>query len=268
MTAVSSAVSPGTLLRQPPDGSIEAGAPLTGFGGFHGGLTLGLLTSAMQAHVPGQPLRSATARYRRPLDGRFHIEVAPGQVGRTATMLSATAVGTRGAHVEASAVFGAPDAGTWPVFTPPAPNAPPPQDLEVFSIPPEFVPIAVYTEIRPVGPNRPYAGGSNPELTAWIRLVEDDEPPDTHRFVFLMDGLAPSYAAVLSTLAPVPTLELTVRPGPGLATASSPWVLLRATTTAADAGGWADERIDAWGPDGEYLGSAQQLRVVRTTNRR
>jgi Thioesterase-like superfamily len=264
MTVISSATSPGVLLRRPLVGSIEASSHLSGFGGFHGGLALGLLTAAMQAEVAGLPLRTATARYRRPLDGLFRIEITPSQAGRTVTTLSATAVGAKGPCVEASAVFGAPSTGTWPVFTPQAPDVPPPQDLEVFSIPPEFVAIAAYTEIRPVGAARPYAGGADPELTAWIRLVEDDEPPDAHRFVFLMDGLAPSYAAVLSTLALVPTIELTVRPSFGLAAASSPWVLLRATTTSADAGGWTEERIDAWGVDGDYLGCAHQLRVVRT----
>jgi hypothetical protein len=118
-------------------------------------------------------------------------------------------------------------------------------------------------QIRPVGPNRPYAGGSEPELTAWIRLVEDDQPPDLLRFVLLLDGLAPSYAVMLTSLALIPTVELTVRPAAALATVTSPWVLLRARTRAAGADGWSDEEIQAWGPDGGYLGSAQQLRMIR-----
>jgi hypothetical protein len=263
MTETSS-ISPGALLRRPPPDGVAAAPHLNGFGGFHGGLTLGLLTSALSAEVAGLPLRSVTARFGRPLDGAFRIDVVPGRAGRTVTTATATVTGEKGVHVEASALFGAPAAGSWPVFTPPAPAAPPPADLDVFAIPAEFVPIAAYTEIRPVGPNRPYIGGADPELTAWIRLSEDDEPPDLHRFMFLMDGLAPAYAAVLSTLALVPTLELTVRPSHDLAAATSPWVLLRARTTAADAGGWNEERIDAWGADGTYLGSAHQLRVIRT----
>ena len=78
-----------------------------------------------------------------------------------------------------------------------------------------------------------------------------------------MDALPPSYAAILSALAPIPTVELTVRPGQSLARASSPWVLLHARTRAASADGWIDEEIHAWGPDGAHLGSAQQLRLMR-----
>jgi hypothetical protein len=120
-------------------------------------------------------------------------------------------------------------------------------------------------EIRPVGPNRPYTGGAEPELTAWIRLLEDDEPPDVHRLILLMDGLAPSYAAVLTELVPLPTVEFTVGPAAGLKRAASPWVLLRARTHQAGADGWVDEGIDAWGPDGDHLGSARQVRLVRPT---
>src|SRR5437879_2266312 len=265
MTATSTKIPPGALLRGPIDGEIEAYPHLNGFGGFHGGLALGLLTTAMHAEAQQseQWPRTATARFHRPLEGGFRIEVTPGRSGRTVSSISAAAVGTKGPCVEAHAVFGAPSAGGWPVFTPPMPAAPPPLDLEIFAIPPEFVAIAAYTEIRPVGPARPYAGGREPELTAWIRLTEDDEPPDLARFIFLMDGLAPSYTAVFATLALVPTVELTVRPAPGLAAAASPWVLLRVTTLSADAGGWTEERIDAWGIDGDYLGSAAQLRVAR-----
>jgi NAD(P)-dependent dehydrogenase (short-subunit alcohol dehydrogenase family) len=107
-----------------------------------------------------------------------------------------------------------------------------------------------------------------PALTAWVRLREDDHPPGTRRLILLMDALAPSYAAILSTLVPIPTVELTIRPNQNLARASSPWVLLHAQTRAASADGWIDEEIQAWGPDGAHLGSAQQLRLMRAPSGR
>ena len=119
-------------------------------------------------------------------------------------------------------------------------------------------------------PNRLYFGfvaldclaGPTAELTAWIRLVVDDEPPDEARLVVLLDSLAPSYAAVLSTLAPIPTIELTVRPTAALASAASPWVLVRARTNVAGESGWIDETLDAWGPDGVHLAHGSQLRLL------
>ncbi|MEW2621358.1 thioesterase family protein [Streptomyces sp. NPDC048106] len=255
--------TPGALLRKPVSGWLPAQAHLRGFGGFHGGLALALLTSAMREHAPGLELQSVTGRFDRPVDPGFGVDSSLVRAGRTLTVVRAAAQGEKGTAIEASAVFARRGEDAWQAVTPPPPAAPRPEECEVFAIPPEFVPIATSMEIRPVGPARPYAGGPVPELIAWVRLVEDDEAPDVLRLVLLMDALAPSYAAVLSTLAVVPTVELTVRPGPGLAGASSRWILLRATTRAAGPDGWVDEQIDAWGADGTHLGSAHQLRVVR-----
>lgn len=264
MTSLASPLSPADLLSRPVSGDITAGAHLQGFGGLHGGLTLALMTSAMQGSVPDIPLVSATARFHRPIGDDFRVETSIVRSGRSLSMVGARAMTAKGIHVDGQAVFGALKPASWRTFAPVAPVAPPPEDCEIFTIPPEFVAISTYMEIRPVGPSRPYSGGSEPELIAWIRMVEDERPPDALRFVYLMDSLAPSYAAVLSTLALVPTVELTVRPGGNLARADSPWMLLRARTRTASADGWVDEEIDAWGPDGTHLGSAQQLRVVRT----
>lgn len=216
----------------------------------------------MGEQAPGALLQSTTARYHRPIGGEFRIEVSPVRSGRTISALASQATTDKGVHVDASATFGGPGRVSWPVVSPAAPAAPPPEDCEVFTIPPEFVPISASMEIRPVGPNRPFAGGTEPELTAWIRLVEDSEPPDLHRLILLMDGLAPSFGAVLPEPVLIPTVEFAVRPGAGLAQVSSPWILLYARTHQAAADGWIDERIDAWGPDGAHLGSARQLRVV------
>lgn len=258
--------SPGRLLAHGFDGPIEAAPHLWGFGGLHGGLALALLESAMRRSVPaGAELRTVTARFHRPLTAPFDVETSVLRPG-TVTTLTARAVhadGGAGPEADATATY-APlrPAGAAPV-SPAPPSAPPPSACELFTIPPEFVPISTFMEIRPVGPNRPYSGCAEPELIAWIRFTEDDLPPDTSRFLTLMDALAPSYAAVLTDLRLVPTLELTVRPAPGLAQASSPWILLHARTHRADAGGWVDEHIDAWDESGTHLGSGYQLRLVR-----
>jgi hypothetical protein len=267
MTNSASPIAPASLLTQ-DHAQFEASRHLGGFGGFHGGLALGILTRRMQSEVPDLPLRSATGRFHRPLEGTFGVSASLVRAGRTTTVLSARLVaegdgGDAGEHVEGSAIFGDERPLEAPAFAPAMPDAPPPEECEVFALPAEFVPITAYLQIRPVGPNRPYAGGDEPELTAWIRMTDDDDPPDAHRFVFLMDALAPSYAAVLSAPIFVPTVEITVKPAAGLAEARSPWILLRARTHACT-DGWVDEHIDAWDEAGSYLGSAHQLRILRS----
>jgi hypothetical protein len=255
--------APGKFLRDLGDGVIVPDPRLNGFGGLHGGLTLALLTSTLQRQLPDDArLRSASARMHRAVTGEFRISTRPLRQGRISTF-AAEAADSEGTLVDASAIFAEPREGRNPALVPRIPSVPAPGECEVFQISPEFVPITAHLEIRPADANRPYAGAATPNLTAWIRLVEDDIPPDVHRLIVLMDGLAPAYAAILTDLCLIPTMELTVRPADGLCQATSPWVLLSARTRSADTSGWNEEVIDAWDPAGVYLGAAHQFRLRR-----
>ena len=235
---------------------------LWGFGGLQGGLALAALTRAM-AGVEADlgALRSVTGQFLRPLRGQLGVEASLVRRGRSAGVTAGALQSSRGVGLTATATFGTTTTDTVG-DGPPMPEAGRPDDHHPFGPPPEFVPVSRYTEIRPVGAARPYGGGDQASLTAWIRLVHDDAPVDALRLIVLADALAPAYSAVLSDLVMVPTVELTARPGVGIASSSSPWVLLRATSDAVAADGWVNERIDAWGPDGTHLGGAHQLRVV------
>jgi acyl-CoA thioesterase len=214
--------------------------------------------------------RSLTGHFLRPARSALELEVVSHRVGRTLTTTEVHARGDRGIVATASILSShvtpdTPDStvtrNPMPV-SPPAPPAPPPECLDVFAIPVELVPVAEQTEIRPVGHDRPFAGGDTPELLAWIRLVEDDRPPDAARLTFLLDALAPAHAAVLTQPMAMPTVHLTMQLDGRLGTTDSPWVLLRARSSRASADGWLQEDIDAWAPDGTHLASARQLRLV------
>lgn len=254
-------VSPTALLAGAAEERFDLPQDLWGFGGLHGGMALALLTNAMHARVPGANLRGVTGQFHRPLRDPFAVDVAAVRSGRTVKSLRAMAIARDTVHVSATATFSEPLGPPSGNIAPPAPSVPPPGECERFTIPTEFVPFARHTEIRPVGSARPFAGGAEPELTAWLRLVGDDTPVDTARLVVLMDSLAPSYAALLTQPVLIPTIELSVWPAAGVATASSPWILLRARTRSAS-GGWIDEQLDAWARDGDYLGAGHQLRLA------
>jgi hypothetical protein len=262
LTADGPAPTPAGLLDEPLTGPMSADPSLWGFGGLHGGLVLARLTQAMGDQLRGGVLRSATARFHRPVRDEWSIETAVTRAGRTATTTAARAISERGTHVEASAVFSPPSSAHWATLGPPAPEVAGPDALDTFTIPPEFAPFTVHLEIRPATDSLPYSGSVEPELVAWIRLVDDERPPNLARLIVLLDALAPSYLTTVTELMIAPTVELTVMPTDGLATASSPWVLLRATTRSSTASGWHDEVIDAWGPDGSHLGTAHQLRIA------
>lgn len=244
------------------DRLINLGASLWGFGGVHGGLALGLLTAGMSIRADGRVLQRVSGQFRRPLRDEFELDVLDEGSGRTVSWLSARATVKGAVAVTASAVFATRSEGSAFLVASPMPKVPGPSDCPTYTVPPELVPFARRTEIRPVGDARPFAGGPEPELVAWLRLVDDDLPPDAPRLIVLMDCLVPSYAALLSAPAPIPTVTFTVTPGTGLAAASSPWILLRARTAIAGSDGWLVERLDAWDQQGRHLGSGEQLRVA------
>jgi len=246
--------TPGALIKLDPS--------WWGFGGLHGGLALSLLTAAMRDTSQGRVLQQVSGRFRRALRTPFTLEVHARSEGKTVSWREADAIEAGHVAISASAVFTAPGQENVRAIAPQMPAAPPPSQCPIFTVPHEFVPFARHTEIRPVGRARPFSGGAEPELVAWLRLVDDDLAPDEIRLIVLMDALAPSYAVVLRTPIPIPTVTLTVTPGSGLAQATSPWVLLRARTNACRRDGWLLERLDAWTPDGVHIGSAEQLRIV------
>lgn len=261
--------TPGVLLERPDLLASADTNSLRGFGGLHGGLTLGILASTMQGTAGDRPLRYVTGQFLRAAAGSLSIVAEAPRSGRTTSRGEAALLTDGSIAATASAAFGVETAPTAagdiavPSFAPPMPRVAPPDRCETFTIPEEFVPFSRHIEIRPADDNRPFVGGTDPSLTAWIRLVEDDRTPDAPRLITLLDALAPSYAAVLNDLVAIPTLELSVRlTGGHERTPESPWILLR-SVTGSSAGGWIDERLDAWSPAGVHLAGASQVRLVQ-----
>lgn len=243
---------------------------LWGFGGLHGGLALALATDAMardlsssDGDAPVPTLRRVSGHFLRPIRSSVDISTDTIRHGRSATVARAELRSGGHPAVTATATFGQSAVAVEPL-APPKPDVSSIEASEPLQIPAGFVPFTDHVEIRAATPSRPYGGGASAELTAWIRLIDDDTPIDLARLIVMVDALAPSYAAQLTDVLVAPTVELAVTSGDGLASTTSPWVLVEARTPGLSADGWIDERIEAWAPDGTHLGSAQQLRLLAT----
>lgn len=244
-----------------PVGALTPTRDLWGFNGLHGGLTLALLASVMSARADGRPLVSVTGQFHRAIREPVEFNALLARAGRTVVGATASASYGDATFATAAALFGDPRETQLAALAPSAPPAPAPLECPTFTIPPEFVPVADRTEIRPIGSARPYAGGADAGLSAWIRLVEHDRQPNPLELVFLLDALAPSYTAVLTDVVTVPTLELSVQLTHLTVGHPSPWVLLRARTRSAT-NGWVTEDLDAWAEDGTLLATGRQVRIV------
>jgi acyl-CoA thioesterase len=143
----------------------------------------------------------------------------------------------------------------------PAPVVPRREQCEEFALPVGLVPFTSHIEVRPADDARPMGGGSDPELTAWIRLEEAALEP-WQVVTVLLDALPPALYAVATVPAAVPTTMLSIAL---LDQAQSfdpaGWALARIRTDFA-AGGWAVESSAVWNEQGSLLGYASQQRRV------
>lgn len=237
---------------------------LFGFGGLHGGLMAGILLRTMRTEVESTlvPIE-LTVHLLKPLPGHPDLSAEVIHSGRSLTFVTATA--SRNARTGASATLALSTATRRKiptVFPPRRMHVLPIERAEPFAPPPEFVPISTRFEVRPATPALPFSGADEARLCAWIRLTEPIDDP-WERLLLLADGLAPSYAAVLSDLQLIPTVRMTVRFTPEVASTDFSWVLVDATTVDAGVDGWLTEAINLWSKDGILLASSSQLRLVR-----
>jgi acyl-CoA thioesterase len=235
-----------------------------GFNGLHGGLAIAALVHQMRARVGAdRRLVSVNGRFIRPLTGPIVVDADVVRNGSTLTIACATASSESGTSVEANAIFSAGSARRDPVFAPKMPSGIADRpSAPVVQIPPEFIPISQRMEIRAATPELPYSGSALPVLCGWIRLT-DEVPAVDERITILIDSLAPSYTALLTELRAVPTIEMSIQLSADAADSTFEWVLVRASTTSADAHGFVRETIDIWTEEGLHLASCTQLRIVR-----
>ncbi len=245
-------------------GEVTDLAPFHGFGGLHGGLMAGLLLrDARRAAGPARVPVETTVHFLRPsldvpdLGSELLLE------GRSTAVVASSARSGSTLTASATSVLSTPRATTTPGVTPPVPDGLIPLErAEPFVIPPDFVPISNRMQVRPATPALPFTGAPHPRLAAWIRLVEP-VPDPYERLLLLADTLPPSYAAVLTEMHLVPSVRITARFTPAVATTDFAWVLVSAETVEGGDDGWLSEELTIWAADGTHLATSTQLRAVR-----
>lgn len=245
--------------------SDEQFARLYGFGGLHGGVVAALLLRAMiDVAEPSHRPIELTVHFGAATRALPDIVPTVVRAGRRSSLIRADAIVAGNPTATATATFARSEpAALGSVVAPSMPDGLTRlSDAAVVTIPAEFVPIFGAMELRAATTALPFSGAGVPELTAWIRLRGDVEDP-LYRLLVLVDGLAPSYSAILTTPVALPTVRLTVRFSPAAASSTSEWVLIRGRTSEAADDGWLSETIDLWSVDGEHLVSASQLRTSR-----
>jgi hypothetical protein len=227
--------------------------------GVHGGLLVGALLDAAAAHTSLVPVTVTAHLHAAVPSGAATIATSTTVAGRSLT--SATAVLDSGRRCATAFLLltGQPEdvvrhwTGRLDLS-----NLPKPEDVDRLEGIEAIIPIGQHFDIRPVGRARPFAGGTEAELTAWIRLLPS---PDYREAVaaVLLDALAPSLYAVMTAPTPIPTVEFTVHFTPARPTGE--WFLIRQRTTWSTAELCVDE-AELCTPDGQVVARSRQLRRI------
>lgn len=262
MTSATPAVAP--LITDVLAGEVSDLQPFHGFGGLHGGLAAGLLLrDARRAAGPDRMPVETSVHFLRPSLTVPTIDTTLLLDGRSTAIATSSAAAGGTVTTTATSVLSVPREATTPTVSAPLPPDLIPLDrAQPFVIPPEFVPISTRMQVRPATEALPFTGRAQPRLAAWIRLVEP-VPDPYERLLLLADTLPPSYAAILTEMHLVPSVRITVRFTPAVATTPFEWVLVSAETDEAGPDGWLSEELTIWSAGGTQLATSSQLRAVR-----
>lgn len=230
--------------------------------GPNGGFIAALMLRAIRDEIADEDRlpRSLTLHYLRPpAEGEAVIEVVVERSGGSASTCSARIL-QEGRTTTLGLCVLSHDYEPAMSWSPDAPDAPPPDQVEALSIAAGAPPIFEQLETRPLYGSPPFSGGAEPVVGGWLRSRGDsDLSPEL--VALYTDAWWPAPFSVMTTFAPAPTLELTIhfraRPEPGDAT-----VLVRFHADAS-IDGLFDERGEVWDRGGRLLAQSRQLALLR-----
>ncbi|WP_067538742.1 thioesterase family protein [Nocardia crassostreae] len=246
-----------------------------GWTGPHGGVITGLLVDVARAAAGA--VRAVDMRFLgRPRDGAFVFEPCVHTVGRSTTIVDVTAYQNREAVAagsitlgrttvsgvaERSAGAGGPGASGGHARADGAGlDVAPPEDCDLFALPPEIVPVGAHFEIRPAAGPLPLSGSDRAWMCAWIALVPE-LVTDAASLAVLADALPPTIFPTLTVPLAVPTVAMSLYAHTDLAVAPAQPVLVTASNVSTG-GGWSVDDVDIRDRAGRLLVQARQTRRV------
>ena len=235
--------------------------------GPHGGYVAAIVMRAMTEALadPDRQARSLTVHYTAPpVEGPAHIVVAVERFGRSLTTLSARMTQDDRLVAIALAAFSRPYRGAAEYADAAPPDAPAPEDARriPFDAPaPDF---ARNLDMRPAFGPRPFSASEREAVTGgWLRLAEPRKH-DPIALAFYADAWWPAPFGRLSTVAPAPTIDLTVHfRAPASASSAPPGdYLLGIFRSRTAREGFFEEDGELWTRDGVLLAQSRQLALL------
>jgi len=230
----------------------------------YGGLTAGLCLAAAQKQFSDlPPFRSANINFIGPVSGPPHFTSRLLRQGRNVTSVETTA--KVGGEIVASVnfIFGGLRESAINVAYP-APDAPKPQDCELFT-PPEargFVPEFFNRfDTRVIKGARPMTGASEGYIRTWSRHADPASRVGAASLLTIGDALPPAASPLMTKIAPVSSVNwiftvLTDKPQ-----TQEGWWHLETNLTAAK-GGYSSQVMRIWNIEGELVAEGGQCVAI------
>jgi acyl-Coa thioesterase superfamily protein/acyl-CoA thioesterase superfamily protein len=252
----------------PASGQFAADIPdgwQQGRGAF-GGLVLGLLSRAIQAHAAAggapRPLRSLTAELCGPvLPGDAEIRVETLRAGSGTQTIAARILQRGEVQSHAVAVLGRHRSVNTDLVGLPRPSMPPWRGVAPFDQGPAAPPFVRHMEYRPTGPVG-FGGGDDPVVSGWVRPRAPGPARDEAYLVALADAWWPSIFPRLRAPRPMATISFTIDIVGNCDGLDPDAPLYHDARTLASSGGYVVELRSLWGEDGRLLSLNHQTLVV------
>jgi acyl-CoA thioesterase len=217
----------------------------------YGGLGAALCLEATQRSIPDlPPLRSAQVSFAGPATGRLRLKPSVLRRGKSTVFTSTDLSGDDGFATRAMLCFGAARSSIMAVDTVGAQTpAPPDQCPPFFNGAPPFLHFLQHIEGKSAGPNLPFSGAAEPDMTIWLRHRDPALKPSLVSLLALADAPPPGVLAMAAKPGAISTMTWSIDLLTDRIETEDGWWLVRVKADNA-ADGYTSQAMTVWNAKG------------------
>lgn len=226
---------------------------------LYGGMAAALCFEAATRTIPDlPPLRSAQVAFAGPATGEVAVRAQLLRRGKSSAFVGCALSGADGPATTATFCFAADRSSAYTHEPRSMPEVQGAQDCPSLfgGFPgPDF---AQHFEMRLAGGSRPMSGGA-PELLAWVRFRQTEQPRGVAALIALGDALPPAAMGLFTAPAMISSMTWSFEVlDPGAAEAGADWWLMEAAAEHV-AHGYSSQRMRIWTQEGLLVVTGRQL---------
>ncbi len=219
---------------------------------LYGGLSAALCYEATKRRLGvSGALRSAQIAFIGPAAGDLHIEVATLRRGKSTVFASADLTGEAGLAVRALFCFGAERDSVFDISSLPPPDVRDPEDCPSFFDTDRRPQFSQHFDSRLAAGPRPVSGGSDPDISLWIRHADRSASGMT-ALIALADAPPPAAMGLFTAPAPISSMTWMIDVIDPQPSTEDGWWLCRSTAQTVRHG-YSAQAMRLWNRRGDPI---------------